>query len=73
MRASLKLPADKRLLSMIDAALQQLSEDRDQETLNMLAQSKAQIEKFDAMVTRLFVLSILHCFIIFIPQAIVPN
>lgn len=45
LHATIKLPSDKRLLVMIDTALQSLNNERDQETAAMLSKSKAQIQK----------------------------
>ncbi|XP_014294821.1 serine/threonine-protein phosphatase 4 regulatory subunit 4 isoform X2 [Halyomorpha halys] len=45
LHATVKLPAEKKLSTMIDSVMIQLSNEKDQETLAMLNKSKAQIQK----------------------------
>ncbi|CAH1396742.1 unnamed protein product [Nezara viridula] len=49
LHATVKLPGEKKLLAMIDTVLQQLSNEKDQETSFMLNKSKSQIQNITPM------------------------
>lgn len=50
LHAIIKLPGEKKLMAMIDTVLQQIGNEKDQETLAMLNKSKAQIQKLTPVV-----------------------